>query len=56
MLVRDEPLASIITQALEGYALGRLDTQAEVKRFLEAQPEFPKDRKDGDRGFLGGPA
>ncbi len=41
-LVRDEPLASIVTQALEAYACGRFDSQAEVKRFLDAQPEFPK--------------
>ena len=34
MLVRDEPLASIITEVLEGYARGRFETQAEVKRFL----------------------
>ena len=43
-LVRDEPLASIITEALEGYACGRFDSQAEVKRFLDAQPAFPKGR------------
>ena len=42
MLVRDEPLASIVQEALEGYASGRFQIQAEVKRFLEAQPEFPK--------------
>ncbi|MCU7805679.1 MAG: recombinase family protein [Candidatus Thiodiazotropha sp. (ex Lucinoma borealis)] len=42
ILVRDEPLASIITEALEGYASGRFQIQAEVKRFLDAQPEFPK--------------
>ncbi len=43
VLVRHEPIASIIHEALEGYASGRLDTQSEVKRFLENQPEFPKD-------------
>ena len=47
VLVRNEPLASIVQEALEGYAAGRLDTQAEVKRFLESQPEFPKDLPDG---------
>ncbi|MGE0052945.1 MAG: recombinase family protein [Hyphomicrobium sp.] len=41
LLVRDEPLASIVQEALEGYASGRFQTQAEVKRFLEAQPEYP---------------
>ena len=41
LLVRDEPLASIVQEALEGYASGRFQTQAEVKRFLESQPEYP---------------
>ncbi len=44
MLVRDEPSASIVKQALEGYASGRFQTQAEVKRFLESFPEYPKNR------------
>jgi site-specific DNA recombinase len=48
VLVRNEPLASIVQEALEGYALGRYDTQAEVKRFLESQPEFPKDFPNGE--------
>ena len=42
MLVRHEPLASIVQEALEGYASGRFDLQAEVKRWLETQPAFPK--------------
>ena len=42
LLVRDEPLASIVQEALEGYASGRFETQAEVKRFLESQPDFPR--------------
>ena len=45
--IRDEPLASIVQEALEGYASGRFSTQVEVKRFLELQPEFPKDVADG---------
>ncbi len=40
MLVRDEPLASIVQEALEGYASGRFQLQAEVGRFLESFPEF----------------
>ncbi len=44
-LVRDEPLASIIQEGLEGYAWGRFGSQAEVKRFFEANPLFPKDRQ-----------
>ena len=47
LLVRDEPVASIIQEALEGFASGRFETQGEVKRFLESQPEFPKDLADG---------
>lgn len=43
-LVRDEPYASIIQEGLEGFASGRFQTQAEVKRFFENQPTFPKDR------------
>lgn len=42
-LVRDEPLASIVQEALEGYASGRFQSQAEVKRFLERFPEIPRD-------------
>ena len=42
VLVRDEPLASIVREALESYASGRFQTQVEVLRFLEAAPEFPR--------------
>lgn len=42
VLVKDEPLASIVTEALEGFASGRFQTKAEVKYFLETFPEFPK--------------
>lgn len=48
VLVRDEPLASIVQEALEGFASGRFETQVEVKRFLEAQPLFPKDLPNGE--------
>jgi site-specific DNA recombinase len=44
MLRRDEPLASIIEEGLRGYALGRFQLQAEVKRFFESFPAFPRDR------------
>lgn len=47
LLVHDEPVASIVREALEGFASGRFQTQVEVKRFLEAQPEFPKSTKSG---------
>lgn len=47
ILVRDEPVASIVAEALEGFANGRFASQYEVKRFLEAQPEFPKSGASG---------
>ncbi len=46
-LVFKEPLATIVREALEGYACGRFQTQAEVRRFLESQPDYPKDMPDG---------
>lgn len=42
LLIRDEPLASIIAEALEGFASGRFETVTEVKRFLEAQAAYPR--------------
>jgi len=44
LLVRKEPFASIIQEALEGYAAGRLQSQADVKRYFESFPIFPRDR------------
>lgn len=46
-LVRNEPLASIVTDALTGFANGYFQTQVEVQRFLESQPEYPKDMPNG---------
>ena len=46
MLARDEPVASIVQEALEGYASGRFQTQAEVRVFLQNDPRFPR-RKSG---------
>ncbi len=43
MLVPDEPAASVVREAIEGYASGRFDTQADVMRFLQKNPLFPKD-------------
>ncbi len=48
ILVRNEPYASILQEALEGFASGRFDSQVEVKRFLESQPEYPKDTVSGE--------
>ncbi|QPH56086.1 recombinase family protein [Pontivivens ytuae] len=48
ILVRDEPVASIVAEALEGFADGRFRSQAEVKRFLESKPAFPKGKTTGE--------
>lgn len=48
IMVKDEPLASIVKEALEGYATGRFSTQTEMKRFLEADPRYPKDMPNGE--------
>ena len=40
ILVRDEPQASIIQEALEGYARGRFSSPTDVKQFLESRPEM----------------
>ncbi len=37
--------ASIIQEALEGYASGCFQLQVEVKHFLESFPNLPRDRK-----------
>jgi site-specific DNA recombinase len=42
IMVRSEPLASIIQEALEGFASGRFGSQAEVMRFLESHPKVPR--------------
>lgn len=42
ILVKNEPFASIVGEALEGFASGRFQTKAEVKYFLERFPEYPK--------------
>ncbi len=41
VLVRDEPAASIVQEALEGFASGRFPLLVDVVRFLESHPEFP---------------
>ena len=42
--MRDEPLASIITEGFEGYKSGRFETQAEVRRFFASHPDFPRNK------------
>ena len=47
LLVRDEPMASILQEGFEGYASGRFASQSELKRFFESRPEFPSRTPDG---------
>lgn len=42
VLVPHEPLAEIARETNEGFASGRLETQAEVKPFFEGCPYFPR--------------
>ncbi len=44
VLVKDKATTSIVTEALEGYASGRFESQGEVKRFLESYHHFPRDK------------
>jgi site-specific DNA recombinase len=48
LLVRNEPFASIVKEALEGFASRRFESLAEVQRFLESFPEWPR-QKSGKR-------
>ena len=45
LLMPHEPMASLVKEAFEGYASGRFETQAEVRRFLDATPDFPRNKK-----------
>ncbi|WP_216825748.1 recombinase family protein [Ruegeria sp. EL01] len=47
ILVHQEPQASVVREALEGFASGRFATQTELRGFLEAHPHFPSDKPDG---------
>ncbi len=47
LLIKNEPFASILQEALEGFASGRFETQTEFKRFLESQPAYPKELPNG---------
>ena len=42
MLVRKEPLASVLQEGLEGFASGRFETQGELLRFFDRCPDFPR--------------
>lgn len=43
MLARDGEAADVVQEALERYASGVLETQADVMRFLQNDARFPKD-------------
>lgn len=43
VLVPDEPLATIVRQAFEGFACGKFESQSEVMYFLASKPQYPKD-------------
>ncbi len=45
MLFPNPPFDAIICEAFEGYASGRFQTQAEVKRFFEGFPDFPRNKR-----------
>ena len=44
MLVRNEPVAAVVVEALEGYASGLLSRPSDVTNFLQDNPLFPKPR------------
>ncbi len=48
IVVPHEPMASVIKEALEGFASGRFETQAEVLHYFEDLPYFPRDA----RGYI----
>lgn len=45
ILLPHEPFATIVREAFEGRAMGRFQSDAEVRRFFERFPDFPRDRK-----------
>ena len=44
LVVPDEPLATIVRDAFEGYATGRFGTQAEIQRYFASFPVFPRNK------------
>ena len=51
-LVRNEPIASIAKEALEGFASPRFESLAEVQRFLETFPEWPPQETGKRKGLM----
>jgi len=52
ILVRREPIASAVQEALQLFAGGHLQTQSEMKRFLERHPDFRKSKQGLVRNTL----
>lgn len=46
MLFPNSPLDDIVREAFEGFACGRFQSQAEVRRFFESFPHFPRNRQN----------
>lgn len=44
MLVPHQPYADMVRDAFEGYASGRFQTQAEIRRYFESLPDFPRNK------------
>ncbi|MEL7469755.1 MAG: recombinase family protein [Pseudomonadota bacterium] len=44
VLIPNPPFDGIIRDAFEGYANGRFQSQAELKRFFESFPDFPRNK------------
>ncbi|GIT93147.1 hypothetical protein JANAI62_35690 [Jannaschia pagri] len=44
LLIPNPPLDEIIMEAFEGFACGRFHSQADVARFLQSHPEFPRNK------------
>jgi site-specific DNA recombinase len=47
MLFPDGALASVVQEAFDGFASGRLGSAAEIKRLFESTPDFPRNSKGG---------
>ncbi|MGF1447610.1 MAG: recombinase zinc beta ribbon domain-containing protein [Pikeienuella sp.] len=45
LLVRDEPIATVVQEALKGFASGRFRSAAEIQRFFQHQPCMPRNSK-----------
>lgn len=44
ILIRNEPIASIVAEGLVGFSTGRFRSNIEIKRFFEQHEDFPKNK------------